>query len=138
MLIVKQKLKPYLLTSDVIKALIEGNHLQVLFEKKELLRASLSACVSNLAEVFIWAINLDLPNSDATVEVARGACSNWSRVAWEQKHKAYQAQECEQHSNPNWTFATFDSLLQSAFAGRIIDSMDHPVLQELLGLKSTQ
>ena len=37
-------------------------------------------------------------------------------------------------AEPRWPTATFQEIIEIAFAGRLIDSVDHPVVKRLRGL----
>jgi hypothetical protein len=62
------------------------------------------------------------------------AKSSWVRII--PNHEAGQydtAVAVEQQREPVWPEESFETILEKAFAGRIIDSLDHEVIKELRG-----
>jgi hypothetical protein len=57
----------------------------------------------------------------------------WVRVAW-QGRKGYEPYKAKgDYGEPQWTDHTFEELLEIAFQGHYIDSLDHPVIRDLWG-----
>lgn len=58
----------------------------------------------------------------------------WIRIASNQRLKGYDIFEAEKLlPEPEWPTHGIDALVEIAFRGKIIDSLDHPVVQSLLG-----
>jgi hypothetical protein len=64
---------------------------------------------------------------------AESAKRLWTRVSWQSRigYVPFYAQG--DFGEPKWTDHTFDQLLDIAFADTFIDSLDHPVIQDLMG-----
>jgi hypothetical protein len=121
-MLIKHESKIYLVKSNLSQALAG-----LMF------RGSLFAAASDKAEIFIWPVKLIAPTA---VEAAKAACKKWSRIVWNHASKSYQVKDPEkQHADPNWRFENFDQLIESAFSGRILDSTEQEVVQEILGHK---
>ena len=70
----------------------------------------------------------------AAHEAAKRAETNWLRVAANMPLGAYDVFEAlGQFPDPEWPDISFERLLEIAFRGRFIDSLDHPVVRKLLG-----
>jgi hypothetical protein len=121
-MLVKHDSKLYLVSSNLCQAL-----------SGLMFRGSLYAAASDKSEIFIWPVKLNAPTA---VEAAEMASKKWSRVVWQHTTKGYLVKEAEaQHSEPNWRFENFDQLIESAFSGRVLESIDQQVVQEILGHK---
>jgi hypothetical protein len=90
--------------------------------------------------VFIWPIRL--PNSDgkldtwnsSALEAATMAQTRWVRVASNLHVGAYDIfTATADWPEPQWPDLTLNQLLRTAFKGRVISSLDHPVLKRLRG-----
>lgn len=77
---------------------------------------------------------LDFWNQSA-LEAADMAQKSWVRVAANMSLGAYDVfQATGDIPDPEWPQATLSEILEIAFKGRYIDSMEHPVIRQLLGL----
>ena len=79
-------------------------------------------------------------NSPATVERAISAASSshaklkWLRITANMHAGGYDVYEAEGAlPEPEWPAHDIDTLVEVAFRGKIIASLDHPVIQTLLG-----
>ena len=96
--------------------------------------------ITNHGSVFLWPIRLpdeqgrlDEWNSVA-LEAAGRAKSKWVRVMANMLAGTYDVLEAAgQFPEPVWPKVTLQQLLEIAFKGRVIDTMDHPVLRRLRG-----
>lgn len=103
------------------------------------LRALVTA-ISSHGVLFLWAIRLpgidgklDSWNESA-LEVARRAAGRWMRISANMALGAYDVRESVADlAEPEWPDVSFRDLLATAFKGRRIDSLDHPVLRRLRG-----
>ena len=90
--------------------------------------------------VFLWPVKLpdeqgrlDEWNSVA-LEAAERAGSRWLRLMANMGAGTYDVLEAAgQFPEPVWPEKSLQQLLEIAFKGRVIDSMDHPVLRRLRG-----
>lgn len=89
----------------------------------------------------IWPIRL--PGSDGRIddwnasalEAADMAKDAWVRVSANMSLGAYEISSATGDiPEPEWPELSFEEILKIAFKGRYIDSLDHPVVQRLLGI----
>jgi hypothetical protein len=72
--------------------------------------------------------------SQSALEAAQKARSGWVRLTANMALGAYEVWETTTDlGEPDWPAKTFRELLALAFKGKLIDSLNHPVLQKLRG-----
>jgi hypothetical protein len=107
---------------------------------KELTPKALYLCINRDGAVFFWPIRL--PNETGGIDnwsksahaAASRAQEKWTRIMSNQQAGTYDVLEASSLSDePVWPAESVDVLMRVAFQGRIIDSMDHPVLKRLRG-----
>ncbi len=70
----------------------------------------------------------------SALEAASRASGHWVRMASNMPLGAYDVYETAANwPAPQWPTESFSDLLRVAFKGRLIDSLDHPVLKRLRG-----
>lgn len=88
---------------------------------------------------FFWKIGLPDPSGrsqpwvDSMVEAATVAKSKWVRVSWSTATRGYEVLTAEIKAEPKWPTESIKDLLNIAFRGRVVSSLDHPVLRALRG-----
>lgn len=89
---------------------------------------------------FLWPVKLPGPDgkidswSRSAMAAADAAKSSWVRVSACMSLGGYEvAVATGSLAEPTWPDLTFNQILQIAFKDRVINSMDHPVLQRLRG-----
>ena len=88
---------------------------------------------------FIWTLNMDQGGStnawnQTAMDAAMLGKEQWVRVIASQENGFYEVFTPETALiDPVWPESTFSQILDKAFNGRIIESMDHPVVSFLLG-----
>ncbi len=101
----------------------------------------LATTINRQGVVFLWPIRL--PGADGRIdhwnesamEAAQRAHEAWVRVAANMSLGAYELfQATAELEEPKWPHVSFQELLDSAFRGRRIESLDHPVIRRLQGL----
>jgi hypothetical protein len=106
----------------------------------EVTPALLLTCVNRANDLFIWRIKL--PGSDgrsntwtdSALQIAKAAETTWCRMVADMANGIYTHYEpTAELPDPNWPELSFKEIVKLAFRGRMIDSLDHPVLQELRG-----
>lgn len=89
---------------------------------------------------FLWPVSL--PGEDGRLDTwsesahasAELAKTTWVRLVSNRGIQAYDAMVAENLSiEPTWPEKSFEDLIQLGFKGRIIDSVDHPVIRRLRG-----
>lgn len=106
----------------------------------EWLPKMLVACQTRQGGVYFWPIRLagadgklDTWNTSA-LQIASRCAGRWIRVTANRELGAYDVIEpISPFPDPVWT-ASADELLKKAFHGRVIDSLQHPVVKHLRGL----
>jgi hypothetical protein len=101
----------------------------------------LAVTINSQSVLSLWP--LKLPNdemrhnawSETAREAAELAKTHWVRVKADMSLGGYRIYKAEgQLSEPEWPNKPLNELLELAFRGRIIDSVDHPVVRRLRGL----
>lgn len=99
-----------------------------------------TAITKHSGVVFLWPIRL--PGADgrldpwnqSALDAADLATKKWVKVASDRALGAYNVFEATGSlSDPEWPDVTFGELVRVAFKGRVISSLDHPVLRRLRG-----
>lgn len=132
-----------------LTAVIEAEETREIYVVHQDLREELSneivhkvffTVVSRQGAVFLWPIKLpnELGQLDtwnrSAMEAAHYAKSHWVRVSSNSSGKVYDVIEAKSFADePIWPKEGFEKILGIAFKGRIINSMDHPVLRQLRG-----
>jgi hypothetical protein len=107
----------------------------------EYFTATLHVAINRQKVVFLWPVRL--PGLDgkqmewhvSAAEAATRAMSNWVRMTANMDLGAYEIFEARAIiSEPEWPEQTFWDLVKIAFRNRLIQDMDHPVIQKLKGL----
>ena len=101
--------------------------------------ARLIPYVTDTGKVGFWPIKV--PRAGAKVlawtVTAQGAAerarTRWTRLSANMRDACYNVFEAAFDREPEWPTATDDELLELAFGDRIIESVDHPVIQRLQG-----
>jgi hypothetical protein len=88
--------------------------------------------------VFLWRIKVydkgpGLLSMNTALTCAEKAKRLWVRVGW-QDRKGYESYRAPgDFGEPQWPEKTFEELLDLAFQATYIDSLDHPVIRDLMG-----
>jgi hypothetical protein len=97
--------------------------------------------VSSTGIVFLWPVRLpgrdgkDLPAWSTEREAADDAQKYWVQIDWKDELRANEHTISNLTTEPKLPTETFQELLTIAFkGGRLIDSLDHPVVKQLRGL----
>lgn len=109
--------------------------------ENEIIRKRLFTAIDRQGNVFLWPIRtqgsgghqLDSWNQSA-LDAAQQAMTTWVRVVSNQALGAYDVVTPQGTvSDPTWPKESFKELLGKAFKGKVIESIDHPVLRHLRG-----
>jgi hypothetical protein len=97
-------------------------------------------CANRAGDPFLWRLKLPgadgRPNHwiDSALAIAREAETNWRRMAANMAAGYYDGFEpTAALPDPEWPDRTFREIIRTAFQGRMIDSLDHPLLRQLRG-----
>ena len=128
------------LKEDQETYLVEQNLWSELATEATFSPRALFAAMNRQGVFFIWPVRL--PGTDGKVdewsrsalEAADMAQGGWVRVAANLSLGAYEVFEATANlPTPDWPDKPFGELLRVAFRDKLIDSVDHPVLQKLRG-----
>jgi len=107
----------------------------------EYITVMMYACINRAAVVFLWPVRL--PGTDgrqlewhrSAAEAAEMAVKSWVRIKANMSLGAYDVFEASSTiPEPTWpSDLTFEQMLRIAFKGRLVDSLNHPVLKRLRG-----
>jgi len=106
----------------------------------EIAHALLLPCVNRANDLFMWRIKLPgadgRPNSwtESALEIAKAAETTWCRMVSDTANGIYTHYVSTANwPEPKWPALSLSEIMKLAFRGRMIDTLDHPVLQELRG-----
>ena len=106
----------------------------------EITPALLLTCVNKSNDLFLWRIKLPGADgrsntwTDSALQIAKAAETTWSRMVADMANGIYSHYVPKaEHPDPNWPELSFKEIVKLAFRGRMIDSLDHPVISELRG-----
>ncbi len=103
-------------------------------------RVVLHAAIDRQNNIFL--IPVQLPNEDGTrnpwheslAQAVECAKTKWIRISANQNIQGYNIFAADADlPEPDWPDSTIETLIEVAFRGKIINSIDHPVIQSLLG-----
>jgi hypothetical protein len=96
--------------------------------------------INRQGDLFLWRLKLPgadgRPNhwTDSALAIAREAETGWRRMASNMAAGYYEGFVPEATlPEPEWPERTFAEIIRTAFKGRLIDSLDHPLLRSLRG-----
>ena len=107
----------------------------------EYVMSTMHTCISRTGVIFLWPVRLPSPDGrqlawhHSAKVAAEMAMKRWIRVKSNMSLGAYDIFEAScTIPDPEWPDdVTFLKLLEIAFKGRLVDSLDHPVLKRLRG-----
>lgn len=103
-------------------------------------RRALYGATNRQGVFFVWPVRL--PGADGKIddwnrsalEAASMAETRWIRVASNMSLGAYDVFEAQADwPEPEWPEIAFGEILRTAFKGRVVETLDHPVLKRLRG-----
>jgi hypothetical protein len=107
----------------------------------EFTMSMLYTTITRQGVVVLWPVRLPLPDGRhnewhrSAAEAAELAMKRWIRVKANQALGAYEMFEAAGTiPEPEWPEQSFADLLRIAFADRLVNSLDHPVIRRLRGL----
>jgi hypothetical protein len=126
----KETGKTYLLTPELAAEMQSK-------EEPTFCLANLVLSVDRKSNVFLWPVKIPRRESDWTNSARRAAehaRSEWVRLIPNMSTHCYDiAVAKDQNLEPVWPTESYKDVLGVAFSNRVISSMLHPVVQELLG-----
>jgi hypothetical protein len=102
--------------------------------------STLHTCIDRQGNLRIWPVRLPTPDGRVNEwhrsarEHAEVAMAKWIRIKANMSLKAYERFEMTSPiSDPEWPDLTFNEILRIAFRDRVISTLDHIVVKQLLG-----
>lgn len=106
----------------------------------EISPAVLLTCVNRANDLFVWRVKLPGADgrsntwTDSALQIVGAAERSWCRMVSDTANGIYTHYEpTTELPDPQWPALTFHEIVRIAFRGRMIDSLDHPVIRELRG-----
>lgn len=106
----------------------------------EITPALLLTCLNRSNDLFIWRIKLPGADgrsntwTDSALQIAKAAETTWCRMVSDTTNGIYtHFVPTAELPNPKWPELPFSEIIKLAFRGRMIDSLDHPVICDLRG-----
>ncbi len=106
----------------------------------EITPALLLTCVNRAGDLFLWRVKLPGPDgrsntwTDSALQIASRADQTWCRMVADMANGIYTHYEpTADLPDPQWPKLSFREIIRIAFRGRMIESLDHPVLRDLRG-----
>ena len=101
---------------------------------------TLYTCVQRQGTIFLWKVRLPSTDGkshsawDSAHGAAQRAMRKWTQMSWNASLGAYDVFEAAGiPDDPKWPDEPFERLLETAFRGKLIDSLEHPVVRRLRG-----
>jgi hypothetical protein len=102
--------------------------------------ALILTCINRGGDLFLWRCKLPWPDgrpnhwTESALAIAREAETNWRRMAANMAAGYYDGfAPTAALPDPEWPDRSFREIIRTAFQGRLIDSVDHPILRQLRG-----
>jgi hypothetical protein len=126
--------KLYLLTPDIVEEIHALNEARAQVIIKTI-KKRLVYSVTRLGEPFLWPITVMDNNDwiDSANTCADAAKDNWLRAISNQPAGRYDYVISPSTTEPKWPTMTYEEAVLKAFDGKVIDSMGHDLIKQLLG-----
>jgi hypothetical protein len=99
---------------------------------------NLITCLNHKGTLFLWPYKNSTNDwSKSASRIARQAVGEWVRLSADMDANGYRVEMAPselRRINPTWPKMTFEEILNTAFEGKCIDSLDHPVIRSIRGL----
>ena len=120
--------------------LVHASLLNELAGEATLISIRLALSVTSEGNPFLWPLRL--PGSDGKINswhasanhAADLARSSWIRCTANHQVGGYDISEAQFVREPQWPEVTDDAVIEVAFRGRMITTLDHPIIRRLRGL----
>jgi hypothetical protein len=123
-----------------VETYVVTDHMRLLLSDEVKLMQVFTA-VNKLGAVFLWTVQLPTDCdkrirqiAEAKLRAAEEAKSKWVQLKWSGPHGAHLTKVAQGDlGEPVWGESDFQQLVYTAFDGRVINSVDHPIVRELNG-----
>lgn len=140
-------LDKYAMTAAVIDLKDDRETFLIIPEMVEELAAEPTLAIKRLTtgidkqgSLFIWAVRLPGPDgrsnswSESALQAVEIARKHWVRVSANMQAGGYDLLQATGNiPDPEWPEMSFREILSTAFKGKLVDSLDHPVIRRLRG-----
>jgi hypothetical protein len=109
--------------------------------RDELIAVRLFTCITKRGTVFLWPAKLPTAGNNSgrawhqsALVAAEEAKSLWVKLVGNKELGAYEFMKAKGDlGDPQWPDKSFQQLIETAFDGNVIDTLEHPVIRELNG-----
>ena len=121
--------------------LVHSGMLHELAGEPTLVFARLVLTITNQGVLFWWPIRLPGPDGrlnpwhESAQRAAETAKDHWVRIVANRSLGGYDVYTAQFQQEPQWPAESDDELIAVAFRGRMLTSVDHPVVLRLRGLR---
>jgi hypothetical protein len=121
--------------------LVHSGMLNELVGEPTLVFARLVLTITNQGVLFWWPIRLPGPDGrlnpwhESAQRAAETAKDRWVRIVANRSLGGYDVYTAQFQQEPQWPVESDDELIAVAFRGRMLTSVDHPVVLRLRGLR---
>jgi hypothetical protein len=99
---------------------------------------NLITCLNHKGTLFLWPYKNSTNDwSKSASRIARQAVAEWVRLSADMDANGYRVEMAPaelRRINPTWPKMTFEEILNTAFEGKCIERLEHPVIRSLRGL----
>jgi len=113
-----------------------------IIEESTVSKRLLAPAIDRNGDEFLWPLKMpeELGRvdhwADSAIDIARKAVDSWTRVFADMNAGKYRGLVAQGNlPEPNWSDESSRELVQRALKGRVINSMDHPVIKKLQGVE---
>lgn len=106
----------------------------------EISPAIVLTCTNRQGDLFLWRVKLPGPDgrtntwTESAIRIADAAQRTWCRMVADTSNGHYTHYEpMVELPPPEWPELSFQEILRIAFKDKLVDSIDHPVVQQLRG-----
>jgi hypothetical protein len=89
---------------------------------------------------FLWSVKIPADDTRepakwmrAPLQAVRLAKDNWTRISWNEETRQHDVVTVESGVEPEWPNLSMPQLMELAFKGFIVDTLEHPVIRRLRG-----
>lgn len=104
----------------------------------DVVHAEVALAANQHGEMFVWVVKHPSydgePYAESRFDALDRGRTEWVRLRKRQDRQGYDVLVAQgTFPDPVWTNETFDEILDEAFGGRIVTSLDHPIVKRLRG-----
>jgi hypothetical protein len=96
--------------------------------------------VTMQGKLFLWSVKIPADETKepakwmrAPLDAVRRAKDKWTHIYWNEETRQHDVETGDSEVQPQWPDRPMPELMELAFKGFVIDSLDHPVIRRLRG-----